>query len=387
MKNWNLLLLGGALFLTNEIIAQDTVRNKEDGGFIFSDVKNVGATEVKNQYRSGTCWSFGTVSFFESELIRSGVKNPNISEMFFVRKAYSLKAEQYVRRQGAAQFGPGGQFHDVLAIIKKYGMLTETSYGGQPIAYGKPVHNELDQMAKAMLDVVVKNPNGKLSPYWKDAYEGMLDAYLGPIPENMKMDGKEMNSQDYAKSVGLNWDDYVELTSYSHEEFYKPFNLQIPDNWMGWNYYNVPIDELVKSAVNAINLGYTIGWDADVSEKGFSFKNGVALLPDVDWAEMQKERRDTIFNSPSPEMEVNQEVRQQMYEDYSTSDDHLMHITGTCKDQNGKLYFIVKNSWGDETNDCGGYIYVSEAYFRAKTVALFVHKGSLEKSLLKKIGF
>ena len=374
-----MVLVGVLLFIAGAINAQEERKNTVDGGFVFKDFVEVKTTEVKNQNRSGTCWSFGSISFLESELIRSGVADPNLSEMFIVRKAYSLKADEYVRRQGKYQFGPGGQFHDVIEIIKKYGILPESKYGGMAVEYGKPVHNEMDAMAKAILDVVISNPNKKLSPNWRVAYEGTLDAYLGELPAD--------DPKVYAERLGLNWNDYVEITSYNHEEFYKPFNLQIPDNWMGGDYYNLPIDELAATVENALKNGYSVGWDADVSEPGFSFKNGVAILPVKEWSQMDKVQKDTIFNSPSEEVMVTQELRQEMYENYETTDDHLMHITGMCKDQNGTRYYVVKNSWGTDKNDCEGYIYVSEAYFRAKTVVLLVNKASIPKGISKKLGF
>jgi bleomycin hydrolase len=374
----NVVLFLGLVWFSVELEAQENRKNKSDGGFKFSEIVDLEATSVKNQYKSGTCWSFSGLSFFESEMIRMGQKPTDLSEMWIVRKAYEMKAERYVRMHGKAQFGPGGQFHDIIDVVKRYGIVAESDYNGQPVHYGKPVHAEMDKMALAMLNVVVSNPNKGLSPYWKNAYLGMLDAYLGVLPENVDPKG-------YAKSTQLEWDNYVELTSFSHIPFYKKSVLLIPDNWTYGMYYNLPISELFDVAIKAIDAGYTLGWDADVSERIFSFKNGVAIYPDVEYREMPKARRDTLFNGPSNEKILSQEERQVLFENYRTTDDHLMHITGYCKDQNGTTYLIVKNSWGTERNDCGGYIYVSEAYFKAKTIALMIHKAGISKEVSKKI--
>lgn len=378
MKKVLIVALGILVF--QGLVGQEERRNKTEGGFVFSDVKEVGATSVKNQYKSGTCWSYSGISFFESELIRMGLDSVNLSEMWIVRKAYEMKAERYVRAHGKAQFGPGGQFHDVVDVAKRYGILTEEQYGGQPAYYGKPVHAELDAMASAMLGVVVKNHNRTLSPNWKKAYSGMLDAYLGELPQDAK-------PMEYANSLGIDWDKYVELTSFNHIPFYEKSELLIPDNWTHGQYYNLPVDDLYKATHQAIQSGFSVAWDADVSERGFSFKNGVAIFPITPWNQMPKAQRDTLFNEPSIEKLVSQEERQEMYDSYETKDDHLMHIVGTCKDQNGTNYFIVKNSWGTNRNDCGGYIYVSEAYFRAKTIAVMIHSNGIEKGIAKKLKF
>lgn len=371
-------LLFTALCFSSIMAFGQELRNKVDGGFVFTDLVSMEATNVKNQNKSGTCWSFSGLSLFESEMIRMGMEPFDFSEMFVVRKAYEMKANNYVQLHGKAQIGPGGQFHDIIEVAQDFGMLKEADYGGQPIAYGKPHHNEMDAMVKAMLGVVIKNPNRKLSPYWKDAYSGMLDAYLGPIPTSI-------DPKTVAESSKLEWDKYIEITSFSHLPFYEKSVLLIPDNWTFSSYYNVPLTDLFGLAISALDAGFTLGWDADVSNRGFSFKNGVAIQPDEPWATMSKTRRDTIFKSPSEELVVSQELRQEMFDNYSTTDDHLMHLTGYCKDQNGTVYFQVKNSWGSEKNDCGGYLYVSEAYFKANTIAVMLHKDGLQKSLSKKL--
>ena len=363
------------------LFGQDTIRNKKDGGFIFSNMKGLEATEVKNQNKSGTCWSFGGVSFFESEMIRMGLKPINFSEMFVVRMAYEMKAERYVRMHGKAQFSPGGQLHDIVEVAKKYGMLSQEAYNGQPIANGKPHHNEMDAMAKAMIDVVVKNPNRKLSPYWKTAYSKMLDAYLGEIPSEGEI------AKETAKESGIDWNKYIEITSFTHLPYFEKSVLLIPDNWTYSSYYNLPLTDFLSVTKKALETGFTVGWDADVSDKGFSFKNGIAIYPAVEWSVMSKERKKEIFSAPSEEKMLTADERQELYDNYVTSDDHLMHIVGTCTDQNGKLYFKVKNSWGADRNDAEGYIYVSEAYFAANTIAIMLHKDCVGKTLAKKLKF
>lgn len=357
---------------------KETRTNKKDGGYVFSNVQEIGATEVKNQFRSGTCWSFSGLSLFESEMIRMGMEPVDLSEMYIVRRAYEMKAERFVRMQGKAQFGPGGQFHDIIDVVRQFGILSESEYGGQPIAYGKPHHNEMDAMLKGMVNVVVKNPNKKLSPYWKDAINGALDAYLGEVPSSV-------DPMEKSKSLGLDWDSYIEITSFSHLPYYEKSLLLIPDNWTYAQYYNLPIDEYVLTVKDALKAGFTVGWDADVSDRGFSFKNGVAIYPDVEWSKMSKARKDTIFNAPSAEEMISEAKRQELFDNYVTTDDHLMHIVGSAIDQNGTYYFLVKNSWGSDRNDCGGFIYVSEAYFRAKTIAIMLHKDGVKGGVAKKL--
>lgn len=351
------------------------------GAYQFSDCTQLQALPVSNQYRSGTCWSFGGLSFFESEMIRTGMPAVNLSEMYVVRHAYEMKAERYLMMQGNFQFGPGGQFHDIIHVAREHGLMRESDYDGNPVSYGLPVHAELDAITKAMVDVAIKRPNKTLSNSWWPAYRETLNSYLGVVNEETDKQGMET-----LKSTGLNLDDYVELTSFTHLENYKKNILFIPDNWTMSGYYNLPLNELIEVVNVALDKGFTVAWDADVSEKGFSFKNGLAVVPVTPWSQMEKLQRDTIFNSVVQEADVTPELRQNLFLNYATTDDHLMHITGKCKDQNGNSFFYTKNSWGSNRNDCGGYLYVSEPYLKLKTVAIMVHKDAIPKAIRKKLG-
>jgi bleomycin hydrolase len=370
----------GALLLIQCLSAQESKPEKV-GGYEFTNCTQQEALPVSNQFKSGTCWSFGGLSFFESEMIRMGMPAINLSEMYIVRHAYEMKAQRYIRMQGRFQFGPGGQFHDILEVGKLHGFMTEADYSGKPVSYGLPVHAELDAITKSMVSVAVKRPNKTLSDSWWPAYNSTLNSYLGEVNEETDEKGMET-----LKSTGLNLDDYVELTSFTHLEDYKKSILFIPDNWTMSGYYNLPLEDLLSVLNNALDKGFTVAWDADVSEKGFSFKNGLAVVPATPWGQMSKTEQDTIFNSTIKEAEVNAEMRQKLFENFETTDDHLMHITGKCKDQNGNKFYYTKNSWGTKRNSCGGFLYTSEAYFKLKTVAIMVHKDAIPKAIRKKLG-
>lgn len=376
--------------------AQEKLTNKEGGGYEFEILYDIEATSVKNQNRSGTCWSFSALSFFESELARMGKKDMDLSEMYVVRKSYEDKADIYVRFHGKHQFGPGGAFHDALHVIENYGMLPEKEYRG--LNYGEEMHRhgELDVVLSSYVDAVLKNKNKKLSPAWSKGYSGILDAYLGEVPENFEHDGKEYTPESYANKLELKTENYVELSSFTHHPFYEQFVLKVPDNWLMKQVYNVKLDELIETIDHSLENGYGIAWAADVSEKGFSFRDGVAIVPENE-ASIQKKGSDNeyfsdagaekignAFNAPTEEKEITQEIRQLAYDNYETTDDHGMHITGIVKDQNGTKYYIIKNSWGT-ANDCDGYFYASEAYVRYKTIDIMVHKDAIPKKLSKKL--
>jgi bleomycin hydrolase len=387
----SLLLL--AFYL--QINAQ-TTKDSLPEKYIFTKVIDLPATAVKDQSATGTCWSFATTSFIESELLRMTKDTFDISEMFFARKAYEVKAIQYVRMHGTANFGEGGQAHDVMNVVRKYGMITDAAYSGLANGQIKPTHPEMDALLKAMVEVISKNPAGKLSPEWINAISGVLDVYLGKVPETFGT--THTTPLEFARKI--NPDDYIELTSYTHHPFYVPFALEVPDNWSGDLYDNVPLDELIQIMDNALNKGYTVVWDGDVSDKGFSHKNGIAIIPETSidnmtaterskWEKLtEKERKAQLytFTKPVPEKNITPEIRQAAFDNYSATDDHLMHITGTVTDQNGKHYFRTKNSWSAESNADGGYLNISEAYFRLNTIAIMVHKDALPKEIRKKLG-
>ncbi|MCC6282713.1 MAG: aminopeptidase [Saprospiraceae bacterium] len=358
----------------------------EINGYKFNVLKKIGATDVKNQFKSGTCWVYSTNSFFESELLRMGKGQHDLSDMFIVRAGYLDRAENYLRRQGATAFGQGAENHDVLNLIRKYGLAPQTVYSGFPAGQDKPVHGEMEAVLKSILDALNKLPEGKLSPQWKKAYAGALDGYMGAPPESFTFAGKQYTPQSYFQSLGLNLDDYIVLTSFTHHPFYKPFVLEVADNWSSGNFYNVPLDELCQTAENAVNKGYTVTWATDVSEKTFSAKEGLALLPAKGWDDMSAGERDSLWKMPAKEKLVSAEERQMAFDELTTTDDHGMHIVGMVADQAGTKYFTVKNSWGTVKKEMGGYLYVSMPYFRFKTMSIMVHKDAVPTGVRQKLG-
>jgi len=398
MKQIALILLS-VFFLASAGMAQEKEK-KADSAYQFTVVKQLPATSIKNQNRSGTCWSYSAISFLESELLRMGKDTFDLSEMYCVRQCYSDKSKLYVRFQGKHNFGGGGAAHDVTYVLKNYGMVPEEAYTGLTIGEKLPVHGEMDGVLQAYVDAVIKNPNRKLTPVWHQGYDGILDAYLGKTPELFNYKGKSYTPQTFADMMGLNADDYVEISSYTHHPFYKPFVLEVPDNWLMDQVYNVPMADLIAILDNSINNGYTVVWGADVSEKGFSWKNGVSIVPDksapemagleqAKWEKMtdaEKEKLLYKFDKPVPEKKITQEMRQQEFDNYQTTDDHGMHITGIAKDQNGTKYYIVKNSWGNDDHKYKGYFYASEAYVMLKTMDLMVNKKAIPEDIRKKLG-
>lgn len=396
----NLFLVG--LVLSSFIVsAQDEKKvEEEEKGYQFTAIKEVPCTSVKDQYRSGTCWSFSGLGFLEAEMLRMGKPAVDLSEMFVVYHAYSDKAVKYVRLHGSLNFGAGGAFHDVTNAIKKYGIVPEEIYRGLNYGEEKHVHGELDRTLLDQVKVVVDNSNKKPTTVWHEAFNGILDTYLGKLPEKFNFEGKDYTPQSYAQEVvGLNMDDYVEVTSYTNHPFYTKFILEVPDNWSWDEVYNVPVNEMEEIIDNAINTGYTIAWAADVSEKGFSTsKKGVAVIPELNKADMsdaeiakwekmnEKEKNEELYKltKPSTERTISQEMRQLDYDNYQTTDDHGMLIVGTAKDQIGNLYYKVKNSWGDY-NDFDGYFYASKPYVQFKTMSIMVHKDAIPKNIRKKL--
>ncbi|MBS3807740.1 MAG: aminopeptidase, partial [Bacteroidales bacterium] len=353
------ILLFAVLFSFSNAFSQDEGKN----GYEFTTVKRLDATSVKDQHRSGTCWSFSALSMLESEMLRMGKETTNLSEMWIVRHAYSDKARKYVRFHGHLNFAAGGAFHDVTNMIRDNGIVPEEAYPGLKYGTDQHVHGELDAVLKGYVDQVLKNRNSELTPVWHEGFDKLLDTYLGETPETFTYKGREYTPKTFASEyVGINPDDYVELSSYTHHPFYSRFILEVPDNWAYDRVYNVPMDELMEVMYNSIEQGYTIAWAADVSDKGFSWNNGVAVVPTRDfedmsdtekakWEELTEEEKQQMlynFDGPGEEKKITQQMRQQAFNNYNTTDDHGMHITGIARDQNGTRYFIVKNSWSDE---------------------------------------
>lgn len=386
------------LIFAQPVLADDDGTEKK--GYQFEDVVVLPATEVEDQYRSGTCWSFSGLSFLESEMLRQGKPKVNLSEMFIVWHTYSEKAKKDVRLHGNLNFAAGGAFHDVTNMIKKYGVVPESAYDGLKYGEDKHVHGEMDRVLREFVDAVIDNKNRKLSTAWHEAFEATLNSYLGEIPQKFEYHGETFTPQGFADNyVGLNMDDYVEITSYSHHPFYSKFILEVPDNWSWDEVYNVPLDDFEEIFDYALNNGYTIAWAADVSEKGFKTSNkGVAVLPakpeiDMSDAEIsrweslsEKEKQQELYSLEQPvlEPEVTQEMRQVAFDNYQTTDDHGMHIIGYAKDQNGRIFYKVKNSWG-EYNELNGYFYASKPYVAYKTMSIMVHKDAIPQQIKDKL--
>ena len=343
----------------------------------FTLTSDCNCTSIKNQQNTGTCWSFATSSFLESELMRMGKKEEyDLSEMYFVRQIYQDKAQNYIYRQGKAQFSQGGLSHDVIAAFLEAGAVPESIYSGKIPGEYTHDHTEMENALKGLLDALTKQI--KISEKWAAAVTGVLDAYIGKVPEQFTLNGKSFTPKSYAASLGISPRDYVSFTSYTHHPFDEKMVLEIPDNWANGAYYNVPFGDLVSITKNAISNGYSLAWDGDFSEKGFSAIKGIAVLP-VD------ENREDLFTQPGEEITVTQDLRQATFADYSTTEDHLMHISGTAKDQNGNAYFYIKNSWG-EISPYSGYIYMSEPYFQLKTVGIMVHRDAVPEEIRKRLG-
>ncbi|MDR1102235.1 MAG: aminopeptidase [Tannerella sp.] len=374
-----------------------TVRAQEE--YEFTTVKELKITPVKNQSRSGTCWSFSCVGLMEAELLRTGKGEYDLSEMFVVNHSYRDKADKYVRLHGYLNFSQGGSFADVLYVFKHYGAVPRAAYGG--LEYGEEihVHGEMEQAALGNLKALVANPNGKLSPVWRRAFRGIIDSYLGEIPETFTFNGKSYTPKSFGESLGLNIDDYVSLTSFTHEPFYTAFALEIPDNWRWALSYNVPLEELMETVDRAIQTGYTVAWATDVSEPGFT-RDGLAAAPDIRaletsgsdqerWVGLSRKEKDEeirkLATKPCKEVEVTQALRQEEYDNYRTTDDHGMLIYGTAKDRTGKKFYMVKNSWGTE-NRYRGTWYASETFVAYKTISIVVHRDALPKALRSKLG-
>lgn len=362
------------------------VQNKKGGHFNFTIEKAIDKTDVDNQNNTSTCWSFSSLSFFEAELLRMGKGRVNLSEMFVVHKAYQAKADIYVRMHGSHSFSPGGAFHDVLNVWKQDGMMPQTAYAGLNYGESKHMHGEMDQLLSGMVKTVVSAPNGKISPSWKKAFDATLDGYLGVIPQSFDVNGKKYDAKSYAQSLGINPDDYVFITSFTHHPNYSKFVLEVPDNWAMGEVYNLPLNELAEVMNNAVASGYSFAWAADVSEKGFAWKNGVAVVPEQRWEDATKAEVDSLISWPTKQLTITPELRQQAFDNYETQDDHGMHIVGKAKDQNGTGYYIVKNSWGTKSNECDGYLYASESYVLYKTTCIMLHKNAIPKPIAKKLG-
>ena len=377
--------------------AVDTAKVNE--GWQFTTVDSVPITRVKDQHRSGTCWAFSTLGFLESEVLRIKGKEVELSPMFVVSKTLIDRATYCVRLYNEPRFAEGGSAYDVIYCMQHYGLVPKSAMPG--IRYGwteadtLPVFSELTAVASGYLSGLKKQK--KLSPVWREGLQAIYDVYLGKCPTEFEYEGKQYTPESFVKSLGLNAEDYVSITSYTHHPFYERFALEVPDNWRMDQMYNVPMEDMMRIIDNAIAKGYTLAWGADVSEIGFTRK-GIGVVPDADhgadltgsdmqkWVGMSKDKqKEELTKRPLPEKTITQQMRQDAYDNWENTDDHGMQIFGTAKDQNGKRYYMVKNSWGTVKSDYKGIWYISEAFMQYKTNDVLVHKNAIPKDILKKL--
>lgn len=394
------VLLIAFLFLNASAQRNRATTDDQPEGYKFTTVVSHEATPVKNQSSTGTCWCFATTSFIESELLRMGKGEYDLSEMFIVRHNYIDRIKDNYLRRGKGNLGPGSLAHDWMEVFSEHGMVPEEVFSG--INYDSETHNhsELQAFINAVAPISVERRSE--SEEYHEIVDAVLDTYLGEIPDHFVYKGQTYTPKSFAESLGINPDDYVEITSFSHFPFYTRGQVEVPDNWRHEAMYNVPIDEIVEIMDYALENGYTVDWDGDVSERGFSHANGVAINPDVtkieDLSGTDRARFENVprgarsgveysFDKPLPEIDVTQEIRQEGYESFVTTDDHLMHVTGIVKDQNGTKYYITKNSWGTERNKFGGYLNMSESFVKAKVIFIMVHKDAVPAEIRAKLGF
>ena len=396
------LMIIAALAVSLSAFAQsDTTQVKKDSveGWQFTTVDSVPITRVKDQHRSGTCWAFSTLGFLESEVLRIKGKEVELSPMFVVSKTLIDRATYCVRLYNEPKFAEGGSAYDVIYCMEHYGLVPKSAMPG--IRYGwtdadtLPVFSELTAVASGYLNGLKKQK--KLSPVWREGLQAIYDTYLGPCPTEFEYEGKKYTPESFVKSLGLNAEDYVSITSYTHHPFYERFALEVPDNWRMDQMYNVPMEDMMRIIDNAIANGYTLAWGADVSEIGFTRK-GIGVVPDADhgadltgsdmqkWVGMSKDKqKEELTKKPLPEKAITQQMRQDAFDNWETTDDHGMQIFGTAKDQNGKRYYMVKNSWGTVKSDYKGIWYISEAFMQYKTNDVLVHKNAIPKDIRKKL--
>ena len=391
-----LFLIGGSA-MANGFIADSTAKAAVKDSAFFTTVKENPITSIKNQSQSGTCWCFSTLSFLESELLRKGKGTYDLSEAFVVRKTYIDRAKASVRLHGDISFSQGGSFYDPIYCIENYGIVPESAMAAAGSLYGDTLfnHNQLDAITSAYVKAIAGGNQKKIMGNWVKGLEGIYDCYIGEIPEKFSYKGKEYTPQSFAKSLDLNPDDYISITSYTHHPFYKPFIIEVQDNWRWSTSYNLPINEMMEVIDNAINNGYTIAWGADVSEAGFN-RNGMATIPagnkkkDATGSDAARwtgsnETNDIKATETSGEKTITQEMRQEAFDNWETTDDHGMQIYGIAKNEKGNKFYMVKNSWGNYGKYKGTF-YASEAYVAYKTMNFVINKAALPKAIAKKLG-
>lgn len=389
-----------ALACAGTLYAAADEAKPDSTGFTFTDVKLVKTNSVKDQNKSGTCWCFSGLSFFEDEILRKTGKEMDLSEMFVVRHCYDDKADKYVRTNGKINFAQGGSALDPMYVWRTYGIVPESAYTGLQYGEEKHSHYEMADVLTSYVNAVNRNASKRISTAWRKGFNGVLDAYLGEYPSTFTYEGKTYTPRSFAESLPINPDDYVALTSFTHHPYYTQFALELADNWLWEKYYNLPLDEFKAVVDNAIDNGYSLVWAADVSEGGFKWAKGYAVMPkekteaDMDGTELarwvklsdkDREKQKYDINGPVEEITVTPESRQAMFDRQETTDDHGMVIVGKAVDQNGNKYYKVKNSW-DTNQIYDGYFYVSEPYFLAKTIDIYLNKEAVPEPIRAKLG-
>ena len=395
-----LMLSAVAFCLALTAAAQTDTNNDSAPGYQFTDVKVIETTPVKDQSRSGTCWCFSTLSFLESEIIKAGGEPMHLSEMWIVRHSFMDKAEKYVRMHGTLNFAEGGAAHDVTEGIREHGIVPFEVYPGLNYGTAKPDFHEISVVLKSYLDAVIRAAGNKpLSTAWKRGFNAILDEYFGVLPETFTYEGKEYTPESFAASLPISMDDYVDVSSFTHHPFYSRFIIEVPDNWMWAEVYNIPLEEMMQIVDNALENGYTVAWGTDVSEKGFSRTKGIGVIPEADlegmsgteaerWGKLTEQEKEAAlykFDKPGKERTITQEMRQTSFDNWETTDDHGMLIMGVAKDQNGTPYYKVQNSW-NTVAPYDGFWYFSKPFVAYKTTSLMVNKNAIPKEIAKKLG-
>ena len=401
MKKTIVLALLAVFAMSANAVTQDNKKENPNKP-VFTVVKENPITSIKNQNRSGTCWDYSTLSFFESEILKATGKTYDLCESFVANKTYMDRAIQVVRFHGDCEFAQGGSAYDVLHCLQNYGICPENAMPFPGSLYGDSLNNfnEFFSILTPYVMAIAKSTSKKLTPAWRNGFQGVLDAYLGKCPENFVYQGKTYTPKTFAASLGLNWNDYVTFTSYTHHPFWTQFAVEVQDNWRFPLSWNVPIEEITKIIDNAIMNGYTVAWGGDVSEDGFT-RDGLAYMYDTKklesmegsdmarWLKLSKAEKKNIVDSlgvNAPEIKPTQKQRQERFDNWELTDDHGMLIYGIAKDQNGKEYYIVKNSWG-ETGEYKGIWYMTKAFIVANTMDFMINKNAVPKDIRKKCGF